>query len=531
MRRVKGRHTPFVRPARIWVTVLIVTGALIAGGGGGFWIARQAGAVGNGALTPTTGDEQQLYTCGMHPNVIQKGPGECPICHMKLTPLKQAIGAEGTSAAAGPQERKILYWRAPMDPSYISDKPGKSPMGMDLVPVYAEESVAGPQITIDPATIQNMGIRTTLVRRGPLVKTIRTVGRVDYDEEGVTFIDTKFEGWIERLHVDETGMQVNRGDALFEVYSPKLYSAQEEYLAALRGVERLSESTMPEAREQAERLVEAAEVQLKYFDISDAQIDELRRTREIRKTLTINSPASGIVTEKMALEGMYVKPGMRLYTLADLSTVWVYVDVYEYQLPWVRIGQPATMTLPYLPGRFYEGEAVYIYPYLEEKTRVVHVRLEFPNPELALKPGMYATVTLKSQIGREAVLVPREAYIDSGIRQVAFLALPGGKFQPRDIGVGVEAEDGMVEVRQGLEPGDRVVVSGQFLLDAESKLKEAIEKMLSAKQAPMQDNAAELPSSSPMDHGTHETTPEQAAGLQIMNPDTLTPADASMKGD
>lgn len=531
MRREKQKHNQFARPARIWFTVLIVGAALIVGGGGGFWIARQAGAAGSGAAAAATGEETQLYTCGMHPNVIQEGPGECPICHMKLTPLKQTEGAGGTGAAGGPQERKILYWRAPMDPSYISDKPGKSPMGMDLVPVYAEEAVAGPQITIDPATIQNMGIRTTVVGRGPLIKTIRTVGRVDYDEEGVTFIDTKFEGWIERLHVDETGVQVNQGDPLFAVYSPKLYSAQEEYLAALRGVERLSESIMPEARDQAERLVEAARVQLKYFDISDAQIDELRRTREITKTLTINSPASGIVTEKMALEGMYVKPGMRLYTLADLSTVWVYVDVYEYQLPWVRIGQDATMTLPYLPGRTYEGEVVYVYPYLEEQTRVIKVRLEFPNPELALKPGMYATVTLKSELEREAVLVPREAYIDSGVRRVAFLALPGGKFQPREIDVGVEAEDGMVEVRQGLEPGDRVVVSGQFLLDAESKLKEAIEKMLSAKNAPMQGSAAEVPSPSAMEHGTHEMTPEQAAGMQSMEPGKPAPAGASTDKD
>jgi Cu(I)/Ag(I) efflux system membrane fusion protein len=464
-----------------WLLVALI--GVGVGGVGGFWTARRVSLPASATPDETAdSDSEQLYTCGMHPNVIQRGPGECPICHMKLTPLKQTEAAGGAGSAGRPQERKILYWRAPMDPSYVSDKPGKSPMGMDLVPVYAEEVVAGPQITIDPVTIQNMGIRTTIVQRGPLIKTIRTVGRVDYDEEGVTFIDTKFEGWIERLHVDETGVQVNKGDPLFEVYSPKLYSAQEEYLAALRGVERLSESTVPEAREQAVQLVEAARVQLKYFDISDVQIDELRRTREITKTLTINSPAGGIVTEKMALEGMYVKPGMRLYTLADLSTVWVYVDVYEYQLPWVRIGQSATMTLPYLPGRSYEGKAVYIYPYLEEKTRVVQVRLDFPNPELALKPGMYATVTLKSELERQAVLVPREAYIDSGIRRVAFLALPGGRFQPREIEVGVEAEDGMVEVRQGLEPGDQVVVSGQFLLDAESKLKEAIAKMLESQE-------------------------------------------------
>lgn len=501
------------RQRHVGRTILLVLVTLGVGAVGGFWLSRRVtGTGGESSGSASTEGSKQLYTCGMHPNVIQEGPGECPICHMKLTPLKQS-SAGSASATRGPSERKILYWRAPMDPSYVSEKPGKSPMGMDLVPVYAEEKIAGPEITIDPATMQNMGIRTTIVERGPLIKTIRTVGRVDYDEETVTFIDTKFEGWIEQLHVDETGVQVEKGDPLFDVYSPKLYSAQEEYLAALRGVERLANSPIAEARQQAEQLVEAARVQLKFFDVSDAQIDELRRSREIRKTLTINSPARGIVTEKMALEGMYVRPGMRLYTLADLSKVWVYVDVYEYQLPWVRVGQLATMTLPYLPGKTYEGEVVYIYPYLEEKTRVVHVRLEFSNPEIDLKPGMYATIVLKRELERTAVLVPREAYIDTGIRQVAFLALPGGKFQPRDIQVGVEAENGVVEVREGLEPGDNVVVSGQFLLDAESKLKEAIEKMLSAKVVPPEGLETSTATSAPMNmSGTGTSSMPESAG-------------------
>ena len=322
------------RAARAWVWSLLVIAALGIGAGGGFWGTRHWPIVASSAESASveTDDSEQLYTCGMHPNVIQKGPGECPICHMKRTPLTQS-GEDATVGEKGPKERKVLYWRAPMDPSYISDSPGKSPMGMDLVPVYADEaeSATGKTVTIDPVTVQNMGIRTTTVSRGPLVKTIRTVGRVDYDEQTVTFIDTKSEGWIETLHVDETGVLVEKGEPLFEVYSPKLYTAQEEYLAALRGAERLAGSTVLEAREQAQQLVEAAEMQLRYFDISDEQIDELRRTRQLTKTLTINSPARGIVTEKMALGGMYVKPGMRLFTIADLSRVWVYVDIYEYQ--------------------------------------------------------------------------------------------------------------------------------------------------------------------------------------------------------
>jgi len=478
----------FRRPGRALAITALVVAMLAVGGGGGFLAAKKwTPAVPATPATPAAAaDNDQLYTCGMHPNVIQHGPGECPICHMKLTPMK--TDGDDSATQSGPKERKVLYWRAPMNPSFVSDKPGKSPMGMDLVPVYADasESATGSTIKIDPVTIQNMGIRSTAVKRGPLVKTIRTVGRVDYDEQTVAFIDTKFEGWIEKLYVDETGVQVEKGAPLFDVYSPKLWESQEEYLAALRGVERLAGSKMPEARDEAQRLVDAAEIQLRYYDITDEQIDELKTTHKSRKTLTINSPARGIVTEKMALEGMYVKPGMRLYTIADLSRVWVYVDIYEYQLPWVRMGQQATMTLPYIPGEAFTGRVVYIYPYLEKQSRVIKVRLEFENPHLELKPEMYANVMLFNDLNREALLVPREAYIDSGTRKVAFVVRDGGKFQPREIQVGVEAENGMVEVSDGLDEGDRVVTSGQFMLAAESKLKEAIAKAREPKQADTQ---------------------------------------------
>jgi len=490
-RALPRRNSGRLRSGRVLAWLIVSLVMLGLGGAGGYWAATRCGVAGGSSASaaPSNGaaeamDSEQLYTCGMHPNVIQKGPGECPICHMKLTPLR--AGDEAGGESGGPQERKILYWRAPMDPNYISDRPGKSPMGMDLVPVYADEteSATGKTITIDPVTIQNMGIRTALVERGPLVKTIRTVGRVDYNEETLYYINTKFEGWIEKLHVDETGVQVEKGEPLFEVYSPALYSAQEEFLAALRGVERLSESTLPEARAQSQQLVEAARVRLNYYDVSDDQIEQLARAREIQKALTIHSPARGIVTEKMALEGMYLKPGMRLYSIADLSKVWVYVDIYEYQLPWVSAGQEARMTLPYVPDREFVGHVTYIYPYLEKQTRVIKVRLEFENPTLELKPAMYANVTLRANLDKSALLIPREAFIDSGTRKVAFLELGGGKFQPRDIQTGVEAEDGMVEVAYGLDDGDRVVTSGQFLLDAESKLKEAIAKMLEAQKAP-----------------------------------------------
>jgi len=481
-----GRRSPR-RDAKALMTLVVAAVALVAGWAGGRWLARPGGAS-ETAEAPATdaagGDTEQWYTCGMHPNVLQKGPGECPICHMKLTPLKKQDDA-GAVGGSSVQERKILYWRAPMDPGYISETPGKSPMGMDLVPVYADESdsASAHTIRIDPVTIQNMGIRTEAVQRGPLVKVIRTVGRVDYNEQSVTYINTKFKGWIERLYVDQTGQQVARGQPLFDAYSPELYAAQEEYLAAIRNLPLLEGSTFAPAPEDAARLVQAAVTKLEYMDVSAEQVARIRDTGQVEKALTIHSPAEGIVTEKMALEGMYVMPGMRLYTIADLSRIWVYVDIYEYQLPWVYVGQPARMTLPYVTGREFPGKVVYVYPYLEQQTRVIKVRLEFENPALELKPGMYANVKLESELSRDALLVPREAYIDSGERKVAFVDRGGGKFDPREIQTGVEAEDGMVEVLYGLDEGEVVVTSGQFLLDGESKLKEAVAKMMEAERA------------------------------------------------
>jgi membrane fusion protein, copper/silver efflux system len=479
---------------RGWVRVLgtmLVVLAIGVAGGSWYFGGRETGASSPQADTTASAGDDVWYTCGMHPQVLQREPGICPICNMKLTPMKQD-GAEDADEPTGPQERKVLYWRAPMDPSYVSDRPGKSPMGMDLVPVYSDDgqTVGGSVIRIDPVTIQNMGIRTARVRRGPLVKTVRTVGRIDYDEQKLVFVDTKFEGWIEKLFVNETGQQVRKGDPLFDVYSPGIYSAQVEYISAIRKLPTLERSTFPDAADDARRMVDAARLKLEYFDVPSEQIERLKDVLTPEKTVQIHSPADGIVADKMALEGMRIMPGMRLYTIADLSRVWVYVDVYEYQLPWVHVGQAATMTLPYIPDKAFRGEVTYIYPYLQKQTRVIKVRLEFPNPTLELKPDMYANVVLEGLLKDDAVLVPREGFIDSGMRKVAFVDRGKGKYQPRDIQVGVEGEGGAVEVLVGLEPGDVVVTSGQFLLDSESKLKEAVAKMMEpTKATPRADSA------------------------------------------
>ncbi|HHL39214.1 MAG TPA: efflux RND transporter periplasmic adaptor subunit [Deltaproteobacteria bacterium] len=374
--------------------------------------------------------------------------------------------------------KRILYWKAPMDPNYISDKPGKSPMGMDLVPVYeGEEETAEPgTVKIDPVTIQNIGVRTAVVERRPLKRTIRTIGRVDYDEKRVYHVHTKIEGWVEKLYVDFTGQQVEEGDILLEIYSPELVSAQEEYLLAMRYADALGKEAAG-----GDSVLELSRRRLELWDVPAHQIEELEKTGKIMKTLHIHSPARGIVVKKNVQEGMYVKPGTNLYTIADISRVWVYADIYEYEMPWVKVGQEAEITLESYPGRVFRGRVSFIFPFMEPETRTNKVRLVFDNTDLVLKPDMYADVVLKSEVSRDAVAVPSEAVLLSGERSVVVVAKGGGKFAPREVTLGVEA-GGFYEVKEGLDEGDVVVTSAHFLIDSESRLKEAISKMLEVKK-------------------------------------------------
>ncbi|MFQ6616637.1 MAG: efflux RND transporter periplasmic adaptor subunit [Fidelibacterota bacterium] len=435
-------------------------------------------------------EDRQLYTCGMHPNVIQEEPGNCPICGMELVPVGQPVAAlSGPSDQTG--ERKILYWRAPMDPTFISPRPGKSPMGMDLVPVYEGEEAFGSTVRINPTVEQNMGIRTATVQRRNLTQTIRAVGRIDYDESRVAHVHTKFSGWIEKAYVNTTGQRVRKGEVLLDIYSPQLVSAQDEFLDALKNLTTGGESAVPARKENLERMVFSARRRLEYFDISNQQIEQLSRTGIVNKTLAVQSPFSGIVVEKHALDGMEVSPGMRLYTIADLSEIWVYADIYEYEVPWVREGQTAVMTLSYDPGKAYRGEVQYVYPYLEEKTRTIRVRLSFSNPKLELKPGMYANVGIETSPLEDVVAVPMEAVLFSGERNLVFVSLGDGRYVPRDVVIGIESGGGYYEVKKGLAEGEVVVTSGQFLLDSESKLQESISRLLQARTGPSKSQPGE----------------------------------------
>jgi len=348
---------------------------------------------------------------------------------------------------------------------------------------------AGPEIVINPIITQDIGVRVAPVTEGPLTRDIRTVGMVDYAEPLVGDVNLKVGGWIEKLYVDSLGQPVEKDQPLLDIYSPELYTAQEEYLQAYKAGKTTGS---PGGESWDKGLLESARKRLEYFDISPQQIEELERIGKSSKTMALRSPLKGLVIAKNVFQGMKVDPGMQLFRIADLSTVWVMVTLYEYQIPYVQVGQKAIMSLTYVPGQTFEGKVTYVYPYLNQELRQVKVRLEFPNPDLLLKPGMFANVEIQSTLAHGRLLVPREAVLDTGERQVAFVSLGEGRFLPRNVKLGVDAEGGMVEVLEGLKAGDIVVVSGQFLLDSEANIREALAKMVPGALAATQPQQAVL---------------------------------------
>ena len=414
-------------------------------------------------------------------------------------------GAAGTSGQAEGQstERKIKYWRAPMDPTYIRDKPGKSPMGMDLVPVYEdeEEGPAPGMVRIDPAFVQNIGVQSEPVRRTDIPFTVRTVGMLAYDDGQAVWVNTKFDGWIERVYVNYVGEAVRKGQKLFEIYSPQLVTTQNEYLQAVDYAKRMAAADYPEAAKRASSLVESSRQRLTYWDISDAQIDELQHSRKIRRTLTAVSPADGLVVEKMsqALEGMSVKAGMNLYKIVDLSKIWAEAEIYEHQVPWLKVGQRAVVEVPTDPGRRLVGRVRYVYPFFSEKTRTMKVSIELSNPGNRLRADMYVNITFDVPSARNVLVVPEEAVIHSGTRKVLVLDRGNGTFQVREVKLGVNGS-GLWEVKDGVEERDLVVVSAQFLIDSESSLKEAIRKLTTAGSGDSPPDPTDQP---PVDHLQH----------------------------
>ncbi|MGI9247769.1 MAG: efflux RND transporter periplasmic adaptor subunit [Woeseiaceae bacterium] len=376
-----------------------------------------------------------------------------------------------TDSADG-RAREVLYWVAPMDPNYRRDEPGKSPMGMDLVPMYADE-VGGQRgvVSIDATIVNNLGVRTTKAERGQLSQRIETVGYVGYDEDTVQHVHTRVDGWIEKLATKATGDPVEKGQLLFELYSPTLVNAQEEYLVALRSSNKL--------------LLKASKERLAALGVTGSEIARLDKDRTIRQRVRVYAQANGVIAHLGVREGIYVTPATEIMSVAELDRVWVLAEVFERQAAWVKPGQNAIVELDYLPGKTLQGTVDYVYPELDPKTRTLKVRLRFENAAQMLRPNMFARVTIQGDNTGEVVHVPREALIRGGSVDRVVVALGEGRFRAQPVEIGIESGD-RVAIRKGISAGELVVVSGQFLIDSESNIDAALKRMDSSVEEPAQ---------------------------------------------
>ncbi len=381
---------------------------------------------------------------------------------------QQLGGQSGAAAPAAQDQRKPLYWVAPMDPAYRRDAPGKSPMGMDLVPVYENDETIAGTVRISPEVINNLGVRIAPVEYQVLPTRIRTVGYVQYDEDRRVHIHPRVEGWIEKLYVKASGDPVEAGQPLYELYSPQLVNAQEELVLALK-------------RDNS-RLVAAAEDRLRALQLSPDSIARLRRDREVKQTVTFHAPQTGVVDNLNVREGFFVMPGTTLMSVGVLEEVWVEAEVFERQASLVSVGLPVTMSLDYLPGRDWQGRVDYVYPSLDEKNRTLRVRLRFANEDRILKPNMFAQVVIQAGPVVRALVVPREAVIRTGKQDRVVLALGEGRFASRVVELGRVGEH-YIEILEGLAEHDEVVVSAQFLLDSESSKSADLKRMDSGDSA------------------------------------------------
>jgi RND family efflux transporter MFP subunit len=394
-------------------------------------------AVGRYAMDPDRSHQhaaEEVWSCPMHPEVRQTGPGKCPKCGMDL----------------------------------VKETPATL---KDAAPGAPDTDVPRAGVQLDTRRRQLLGVRTARVERGAMTRDIRAVGIVRYDETRLSDVNLKLDGWIEKLHVEATGQAVRRGQPLLDLYSPELMATQNEYLLALSTRETMQQSTIADARIQADRLVDSARRRLTLWDLPADMLQRLEQTRKADANVTFRSPVTGFVIDKPVIEGMRVTAGQTLYKIADLSTVWVEADVFESDAPFIKVGASAAVTLDAWPGESRRGRSVYIYPFVEEKTRTLRVRFSFPNSDLRLKPGMYANVEMTSSLG-SGLTVPADSVLDAGREQIVFVAEGDGYFQPRQVGAGRRVGD-RVQILTGLNEGDEVATGAAFFLDSESQLRAA----------------------------------------------------------
>jgi multidrug efflux pump subunit AcrA (membrane-fusion protein) len=439
------------------------------------WISKSASAAQAAAK-----DEKRVlfWYDAMEPSHHYAKPGKAPD-GMDLVPMfESATAPEQPNAAAissaPASDRKVLFWYDPMHPKYTADKPGIAPdCGMTLVPKYADEastaSMAAGTVTI-PADKQTLaGVRTTTAERKMLTREIHTTAQITADETRIAHVHVKVAGYLDEVFAGVVGQLIKKGEPLFTLYSPELVSAEEEYLIAKRGEKTLGSAPFAEVADGAKSLLHSSREKLKLWDISDEQVRQLDETGKVTKDLTFYAPSTGFITDRKAFPQTSVNPDTELYTLTDLSTVWANADVYESELPYVQLGQKMQLTLSFAPGKTYTGTISYIYPTVDPLTHTAKVRMQIPNSDFALKPQMFADAQLHVNYGTK-VVVPREAILDSGKEQTVYVVHQGGMFEPRKVTLG-PAFDGNVAILSGLTAGETIVISGNFLVDSESKLK------------------------------------------------------------
>ncbi len=458
-----------MKALRVGVMVVLLAAGFAGGYGYGRWYGPRAD--GGDSAKRINGRKVLYWQDGMHPWIKSDQPGKCPICHMDLDPVFEDE-AEG---AAAPENRgEVLYYTDPEDRGYKADAPGLNPeTGNDLVPVYADSPESMPPGTVHVSTEQQQLIGVTLGKPEYTEEheSVRAAGRVTLDERRVSRVTPKINGWIEKVHANFTGDLVKKGQPLVTIYSPDLLASQREYLLALRARETMAQSSLSETRLHQRAMAEAARRRLELLDVTPEQIAELERTKEPVKSVTVYAPSTGYVMERNAFPNQRTTPDLSLYTLADLSRVWVMAEVFEYEASNIRPGQAVTLSFPYAPERTMRGRVAYIQPGLDPSTRTLEARIEVANANLQLKPDMYLDVTFEQRSGR-MLTVPATAVLETGLRSIAFIHRGNGYMEPRDVKIGLRFGD-RVQILEGLSANDEIVVSGNFLIDSESQLRGA----------------------------------------------------------
>ncbi|HEY3491201.1 MAG TPA: efflux RND transporter periplasmic adaptor subunit [Candidatus Deferrimicrobiaceae bacterium] len=490
-------------------TAIIALVALAVGVAGGLYLggrgSKGAGLTDNAAAAHVEGEK---YTCGMHPFIISDKPGNCPICGMALTKIQGSGGSAGAGSPAAKGPRKILFYRNPMNAVVTSPVPMKDEMGMDYVPVYEDEAKGGggqaagalPEgygtLASGPDTLKLAGVRTAPAVRERIARSVRTAGIVVPDESRIRRVQSKIDGYVEKLFVSATGQVVRKGQPLLSLYSPELLASQQEYVKARETSKKFSNSTSDEVRALGEELRNASRRRLELFDVPASAIASLERTGTPTRTVTLVAPVSGYVTGKEVFEGTKVGPGMELLTVTDLSRVWIEADLYETEAGSARVGMSATLSLSADPGVRLKGRVAFVYPVLTPDSRTLKVRFEFPNPGLKLKPQMYADVSI-DLAAATGVTIDDSAIIDTGVRRIVFVETGEGSFTPREVTVGVRG-DGKAQILSGVKEGERVAIGANFLLDSESRMRAALTKMTGGSPT-----APAAPPKSPSGHEGH----------------------------